>query len=122
MSDGIKFTITGTDAVVDMCQQLAKSKSKVQNIVKQQGSALQSRTRQNMASTYTHGYSTGETARTTELNIKDGGMTAEVAPTTNYFPYLEMGTRKMAAMPTLQPAFDVQSEMFIDKLKEVFNV
>ncbi|MEK1451095.1 hypothetical protein HC021_08175 [Limosilactobacillus fermentum] len=48
-------------------------------------------------------------------------MTVSVGPTTDYFPYLEYGTRFMSAMPTLKPAFDVQSQMFINELKRLMQ-
>ena len=44
-------------------------------------------------------------------------MTAIVQPHTEYFPYLEFGTRKMVKMPTLAPAFMVVKDAFIAELK-----
>jgi hypothetical protein len=75
--------------------------TEVPQIVKKHGAQLSSRTQSNMQAAYTHGYSTG--------------------PTTDYFPYLEYATRFMSAMPTLKPAFDVQSQMFINELKRLMQ-
>lgn len=89
----------------------------VEDLVKKHGAQLSSRTQANMNAAYVHGYSTGRTRRSVKPIFSDAGMTVSVGPTTNYFPYLEYGTRFMNAMPTLKPAFDVQSVMFINELK-----
>lgn len=95
--------------------------SPVMDVVKKHGAQLSSKTQSNMNAAYTHGYSTGRTRRSVSPVFSDGGMTVSVGPTTNYFPYLEYGTRFMDAMPTLKPAFDVQSQMFINELKQLMN-
>ena len=89
----------------------------VENLVKKHGAQLSSRTQENMRAAYVLGYSTGRTRRSVKPIFSDAGMTVSVGPTTDYFPYLEYGTRFMNAMPTLKPAFDVQSVMFINELK-----
>lgn len=91
--------------------------SPARDVVKKHGAQLSSRTQENMRNAYVHGYSTGMTRRSVAPVFSDGGMTVSVGPTTDYFPYLEYGTRFMNAMPTLKPAFDVQSVMFINELK-----
>ena len=88
--------------------------SAVPQVVKKHGAQLSSRTQSNMQAAYTHGYSTGRTRRSVKPIFSDGGMT-------DYFPYLEYGTRFMSAMPTLKPAFDVQSQMFINELKRLMQ-
>lgn len=93
----------------------------VENLVKKHGAQLSSRTQENMRAAYVHGYSTGRTRRSVKPIFSDAGMTVSVGPTTNYFPYLEYGTRFMNAMPTLKPAFDVQSVMFINELKRLMQ-
>lgn len=93
----------------------------VENLVKKHGAQLSSRTQENMNAAYVHGYSTGRTRRSVKPIFSDAGMTVSVGPTTNYFPYLEYGTRFMNAMPTLKPAFDVQSVMFINELKRLMQ-
>lgn len=93
----------------------------VENLVKKHGAQLSSRTQENMRAAYVHGYSTGRTRRSVKPIFSDAGMTVSVGPTTDYFPYLEYGTRFMNAMPTLKPAFDVQSVMFINELKRLMQ-
>ena len=95
--------------------------AEVKNIVKQNGAGLQSKAQDNMDQAYIKGYSTGATKRSTTLEIADSGLTAIVGPHTKYFPYLEYGSRFMSAMPTLKPAFDVQSQMFINELKRLMQ-
>lgn len=114
----MKVTIKGMDALVSGLKSRANPRE-VQNVVMKNGAQLQQRTISNMNSAYTHGYSTGRTARSTGLTMSNNNLTATVKPTTNYFPYLEYGTRFMAAMPTLKPAFDVQYPMFINELERL---
>lgn len=95
--------------------------TEVPQIVKKHGAQLTSRTQSNMNAAYIHGYSTGRTRRSVKPVFSDGGMTVSVGPTTDYFPYLEYGTRFISAMPTLKPAFDVQSQMFINELKRLMQ-
>lgn len=105
MGKSITFSIQGSDELIAAMQKLQKL-DEVKRIVKTNGVALQSNTMSKMDATYTRGYSTGATKRSTSLKFSDGGLTATVHPGTTYFPYLELGTRFMAARPTLKPAFD----------------
>lgn len=110
----VMIKIDGLDALV---KGLNINKDNAAKIVKKHGALLQSRTKDNMSSAYIKGYSTGNTARNTNLDISGDGLTAKVTPNTPYFGYVEYGTRKMAAEPTLGPAFDVQSQEFIKDLQ-----
>ena len=82
----------------------------VKQVVRQNGSELQTKMQQN--ADFTKGYATGTTKRSIGLEIKDSGFTAEVAPTTEYSPYLEYGTRFMSAQPFVKPAYEQQKEQF----------
>jgi HK97 gp10 family phage protein len=82
----------------------------VKRVVRQNGSELQTKMQQN--ADFTQGYQTGTTKRSIGLEIKDSGFTAEVAPTTEYAPYLEYGTRFMSAQPFVKPAYEQQKEQF----------
>lgn len=95
--------------------------SKVRPIVKSNGSALQKKTIANMFASYTAGYSKGYSARHVDETISQAGMAVTVHPNTEYFAYLEYGTRFMAARPTLHPAFAYQSVLFINQLKAVMK-
>ncbi len=74
----------------------------VKTVVQKNGADLQ-RTMQRKAD-FKKGYQTGTTKRSIRLNIKDGGFTAEVEPTTEYSPYLEYGTRYMEKQPFVKPS------------------
>ena len=62
---------------------------------------------------------TGTTKRSVTLDIKDGGLTADVEPETEYSPYLEYGTRFMEAQPFVRPAFEKQAARFKKDLKRL---
>ena len=94
---------------------------KVRSIVAKHGAQLKTRTAENMSNAYTAGYSTGATRRSLTTTFSDGGMTVAVAPHTEYFPYLEYGTRFMSARPTLKPAFAFQSVQFVNELKKMMK-
>ena len=64
---------------------------------------------------------TGKLADSITLEIGDGGMTAEVAPHTNYAGYVEWGTRFMAAQPYIRPAYMQESARFKEDLKRLMK-
>lgn len=64
---------------------------------------------------YTH----GDTARSILLTLHDGGLTAKVAPGTEYSPYLEYGTRFMSAQSFVRPSFDIVKPKFLEDLKKL---
>lgn len=82
----------------------------VKQVVRQNGSELQTKMQQN--ADFTKGYATGTTKRSIGLEIKESGFTAEVAPTTEYASYLEYGTRFMESQSFVRPAYDAQKEIF----------
>lgn len=92
--------------------------SKVRSIVKRNAAQLHTRTIRNMKSTYKVNKHTWRSVTNT---LSQAGLTATIAPGTEYFPYLEYGTRFMAARPTLHPAFAYQSVLFINQLKAVMR-
>ena len=89
----------------------------VKRIVRQNGSELQRKIQSN--ADFDKGYQTGTTKRSVGLEIKDGGLTAESGPTTEYSEYLEFGTRFMEAQPFVKPALDEQSKQFEKDLKKL---
>jgi HK97 gp10 family phage protein len=89
----------------------------VRRVVRQNGSELQ-RKMQDKAD-FTKGYATGTTKRSIGLEIKDSGFTAEVAPGTEYSPYLEYGTRFMEAQPFVRPALEEQATQFKNDLQKL---
>ena len=82
----------------------------VKTVVKTNGSQLQRKMQKN--ADFVKGYQTGQTKRSIGLEIVDDGFAAEVEPTTAHSPYLEWGTRYMAAQPFVSPSFNDQAEKF----------
>ena len=65
------------------------------------------------------GYQTGTTKRSIGLEIKDGGLTAESSPETEYAPYVEYGTRFMEAQPFVRPALEEQATQFKSDMQKL---
>lgn len=64
---------------------------------------------------------TGNLAASITLEIMDNGLTAEVAPHTNYAGYVEWGTRFMNAQPYVRPAYMQESERFKEDLSKLMK-
>ena len=89
----------------------------VKKAVKQNGSELQRKIQRK--ADFKKGYQTGETKRSVMLDFKDGGLTAESGPQTDYSEYLEFGTRFMEAQPFVKPALDEQAKQFEKDLRKL---
>ena len=110
----VDVKIEGLQALISDLDARKYSGKQIRNLVMKNGAALQEDAQKRMTKTvaYVKGYSKGTTRRSTTLSISDGGMTATVAPHTEYFPYVEYGTRFMEAEPTLNPAFQKIKQQF----------
>lgn len=62
---------------------------------------------------------TGTLKRSIGLNLTDSGLTATIAPTAEYAPYQEYGTRYMDAQPFVGPAFNEQKNKFVNDMKKL---
>ena len=91
--------------------------SDVKRVVRQNGSEMHKKMQSN--ADFAKGYQTGATKRSIGLEIKDGGFTAEVAPETEYSPYLEYGTRFMDAQPFVKPSYDAQKGKFRSDMQKL---
>ena len=96
----------------------------VRTVVRKNGADLQTKAQKNAPvgtpqSTGIPGYVGGTLKRSVELDITDGGLTAEVEPTADYAAYVEYGTRFMEAQPYLNPAYDEQKKKFVKDLNEL---
>lgn len=85
----------------------------VKKVVRHNGAEMQAKAQQNAP------VDTGTLKRSIGIEITDGGMTAEVGPTADYAPYVELGTRLMEAQPYLGPAFNEQKEKFKKDMKKL---
>lgn len=91
----------------------------IRTVVRQNGAELQSKMQRKAV--FTRGYSTGTTKRSISLELRDGGMTAAVGPSTEYSPYLECGTRFMTPQPFVRPSFNEQKTIFKNDLQKLFK-
>lgn len=91
----------------------------VKTVVQHNGGELDNTMKREAGAAFVKGYSTGDTARSITLTMSDGGLTATVAPGTEYSMYLEYGTRFMAAEPFVKPAFEIVKPKFLDDLKKL---
>jgi HK97 gp10 family phage protein len=91
----------------------------VKKVVRFHGSQLQQRMQRNAS--FTRGYQTGATKRSIGLDLKSDGLAAHVGPTTEYSPYLEYGTRFMAAQPFVRPSFREEQQVFIKNLRRLMR-
>lgn len=85
----------------------------VKRVVRHNGAEMQEKAQRNAP------VDTGTLERSIGLEITDSGMAAEVEPTAEYAPYVELGTRFMEAQPYLKPAFDDQKEKFKKDMKKL---
>lgn len=87
----------------------------VKRVVRHNGAEMQEKAQRNAP------VDTGTLKRSIGLEITDSGMAAEVEPTAEYAPYVELGTRFMEAQPYLKPAFDDQKEKFKRDMKKLVD-
>lgn len=104
-----KFEIKGLDKLEKSLRENV-TMNDVKRVVRHNGSQMQKQMQTN--ADFKRGYQTGQTKRSIGLEIKDGGFTAEVAPTTAHSPYLEYGTRFMQSQSFVRPSYNVQKEKF----------
>ena len=102
---------------------LSRFPNEVEQIVAKHGARLQDQTQSNMDRAYTAGYSTGATKRSVTLRVNEfkTKTKAEVRAHTNYFSYLEYGTRFMSRRPTLGPAFSKIEPQFRADITKLFK-
>lgn len=98
--------------------------SDVKRVVKANGAALQEAAQRKAPvgtpqSTGIPGYVGGTLKRSIVLEIRYGGLTAEVEPTAEYATYVEYGTRFMNAQPYMRPSYNQQKEKFKSDMKKL---
>lgn len=87
--------------------------NEVKRIVRKNGAEMQGKAQRKAP------IDTGNLKRSIELEVTDGGKTAEVTPTADYGAYVELGTRFMNAQPFLGPAFNEQKEVFKNDMRKL---
>lgn len=93
----------------------------VRRIVRERGKQLTNEMKRQTTVAYVKGYSSGDTAGSINLKITDGGLTAEVAPSTSYVGYVEYGTRYMSPEPIAQPSLDKVGTLFLQDMSRIMK-
>lgn len=93
----------------------------VRTVVQKNGDELNRNMKAQTTESFVKGYSHGDTSKSINTNISDGGLTAKVGPTTEYAKYVEYGTRYMEAEPFIKPSFDKQKDKFISDMKKIMD-
>lgn len=95
----------------------------VKKVVKQNTLELQKAVVRNAGeSTFNKGYFTGNLKQDVSANgfkMEDGGLTGNVGTTVDYGPYLEHGTRFMAAEPFVKKPLEDQKKQFLADMKKL---
>lgn len=105
---------------LDKLQKALKEKvtlNDVKRVVRHNGSQLHKGIQR--SADFKMGYQTGQTKRSVDLQILDGGFTADTGPTTEYSPYLEYGTRYMDAQPFIRFVYEYQKQKFKSDMKKL---
>lgn len=116
----VSYSVKGLDKLEQGLLKRAQVEG-MKQIVKKHTTELQQKAMANASSTYVKGYSTGATKKSIGIGFEDGGLTGITGLGLSYDPYLETGTRFMAAEPLLKPLFNQRKSMFISEIKKVVN-
>lgn len=108
----MSFEISGADALLSKLAKLA-TYDDVKTAVKVNTAEMASATIRNAP------VDTGHLKRSIVPEITD--LVGRVKATADYSPYVEYGTRFMAAQPFIAPAFQVQSAKFISDLQRIMR-
>lgn len=125
----LSYKLTGVKELQDALKRRPKLlATEARRVTEKHGELLVTRTKKTMTSTYTGHYEhgkfvrpTGATKNSVDVVFSNAGLTATVSAHTEYFPYLEYGTRFMSPRPTLRPAWTYQSLQYINDLKKLMK-
>ncbi len=126
MSSGMKISFSGINEAKAVLKKVADLEPVKQAVIAS-GNELEEVTIRNMGQTYRktdksgRRISTGATARSVTSKSTNNGLAVEVYPTTEYFPYVELGTRFMASEPTLKPALDTVYPHFLSRIQKALG-
>lgn len=106
--------ITGTKELEKQLKKNATMQD-IKNVIRMNGAEMQEKAMRNAP------VDTGSLKRYIMISILDGGLTVRVNSLMNYAPYVEYGTRFMAAQPFLKPAYDKQKIAFKRDLERLMK-
>ena len=116
----INYKLDGMSKLQKELMQRA-SKDKVVSVVKRNTTQMQQTAMSKASSTYTRGYSTGDTKKSIGISFENSGMSGTTGMGMEYNPYTEKGTRFMAAEPLLKPTFNSQKTKFKSDLEKLLK-
>ena len=103
----MRIRLDGLSHLSKALQQKTKSITPdLERIVKRHGAALQQKAMRAAP------VDTGTLKRSITLDISFTGLTATIAPHTDYASYVEYGTRYMDAQPYMRPSYNAQLPLF----------
>lgn len=108
--------------VVDLSQAGPKTMQKARAAVTKAAFDVQAKAQGNAMKLFRPpptGQSTGATANSIGVDLSDGNLSAVIGPSTYYSPYLEFGTRYMAARPFMSTAFDAVQPGFVAAMEQL---
>lgn len=111
---GRKISISGVDDLVNKLKKNA-TLDDVKRVVKMNGAELTSEAQ------WKAPLDTGFLERSIVFSLANGGLTAQTLVGAEYGPYVEYGTRYMAAQPYLRPAFRKQKQKFKSDLERLMK-
>lgn len=102
------MSIFKIDGIKQLEKQLKRNATMqdIKNVVRINGAELQQKAMRNAP------VDTGSLKRYIMVSLLDGGLTSRVNSLMDYAPYVEYGTRFMAAQPFLKPAYNQQKSAF----------
>jgi HK97 gp10 family phage protein len=114
MTDRIDIDIEGLNTVVaSMALHSVAAISKGQELVRASAQRVVATSQQLVP------VDTAATRNSIHATPTDGGLGAEIGPTTSYAPYLEFGTVKMAPRAFMGPALDRETPGFIEGAAQI---
>lgn len=116
-SSNMSVKFEGLDKLIKDFSKVTKSEvnNTLRTIVRVNGSEMQRQAKDYVP------YDTGALQSSIGITMKDGGLTAEIAPTMHYAGYVEYGTRNMSAQPYMRPAYLEQEIDFRNDMEEVIK-
>lgn len=117
----MSIKLSGVKELKAALEKQARAKELAATVVKYHGAQLQQNAQRICPVSHRKGKPGGTLKRSIRLEIRDNGLTAEVAATTNYAGYVEWGTRYMDAQPYMRPSYEQQVYKFLRDLDKVLD-
>lgn len=117
----MSVSLSGVKELKAALEKQARAEELAAQVVKYHGAQLQQNAQRICPVSHRKGKPGGTLKRSIRLELRDKGLTAEVAATTNYASYVEYGTRYMDAQPYMRPSYEKQVYKFLRDLDHVLD-